>query len=121
MLVDSICPVEPGRMRNSWHPRHKAEYITASTLQGLKPKDIVAERDFNFGMKPKEEPGPNNQAHEEESIVNIHTRLLPVCLSYVYLRPLRRITMEAATASFGDIRGVLASESHILQDSHQRP
>ena len=108
-------------MRNSWHPRHKAEYITASTLQGLKPKDIVAERDFNFGMKPKEEPGPNNQAPEEESIVNMHTKLLPVCPSYVHLRPLRRLTTEAATASFGDIRSVLASESHILQDSHQRP
>ena len=108
-------------MRNSWHPRHKAEYITASTLQGLKPKDIVAERDFNFGMKSKEEPNPNNQAREEESIVNIHTKVLTVSQSYVYLRPLRRLNMEAATASFGDIRGVLASESHILQDSHQRP
>ena len=91
MLVGSICPVEPGRMRNSWHPRHKAEYITASTLQGLKPKDIVAERDFNFGMKPKEEPGPNNQAPEEESIVNIHTKLLPVCLSYVYCKAIAKI------------------------------
>ena len=125
MLVGSICPVEPGRMRNSWHPRHKAEYIIASTFQGLKPKDIVAERDFNFGIKPKEEPGPrpgpNNQAPEEESMVDIHTKFLVVCPSYVYLTPLRRLTTKAATASFGDIRCVLAPESHILQDSHQHP
>ena len=108
-------------MRNSWHPRHKAEYITASTLQGLKPKDVVAERDFNFGMKPKEETGPNSRAREEEKVVDVPTQLFTVCLSYVYLRPLRRLTMETAKASFGDIRAVLAPESHILQDSHQRP
>lgn len=80
-LVGSICPVEPGRMRNSWYPRHKAEYIIASTLQGLKPKDLVAERDFNFGMKPKETPVPNDQAPEEERVVDIQTKLLPVCVS----------------------------------------
>ena len=120
MLVGSICPVEPGRMRNSWHPRHKAAYITASTLQGLKPKDVVAERDFNFGMKPKEEPDPNNQAREENRVVDVPTKIFTVCL-HVHLRPLRELTIGAATASFGGIRGVLAPESHILQESHQRP
>ncbi|CAF9942233.1 hypothetical protein IMSHALPRED_003427 [Imshaugia aleurites] len=72
----SICPVEPGRMRNTWYPRQKAEYMTTSTIQGLKPQNLVAERDFTFGMKPKEEPIPQRKASEKERVVEIQTRLL---------------------------------------------
>ena len=79
-LTGSICPVEPGRMRNAWYPKQKAEYMTVSTLQGLKPQSIVAERDFAFGRKPKEESA-QKKAPEEESIVNVQTQLLPVRFS----------------------------------------
>lgn len=80
LTVGSICPVEPGRMRNTWYPRQKAEYMTASTLQGLKPQSLVAERDFTFGMKPKEEPAPKEKAPEKERVVEVQTKLLPVCI-----------------------------------------
>ena len=50
----SVTPVEPGRMRNSWYPRQKAEYVTLSTLEGVKIQDLTAERDFAFGMRPQQ-------------------------------------------------------------------
>lgn len=79
-LTGSICPVEPGRMRNSWYPRQRAEYMTGSMLQGLKPQDLVAERDFTFGMKPKEEEAPKRNAPEKERVVEVQTKLLQVCI-----------------------------------------
>lgn len=45
-------------MRNTWYPRQRAEYVTAATLQGMKLRDVVAERDFTFGMKSEEEEAP---------------------------------------------------------------
>ena len=108
-------------MRNTWYPRQKAEYMTASTLQGLKPQNIVAERDFTFGMKPKEEPAPKKKAPEKETVVEVQTKLLPVRISCGYYGSLQRLITKAATTSFRNYRGVLAPESHILQDSHKRP
>jgi len=32
--------------------------VTAATLQGMKLRDVVAERDFTFGMKSEEEEAP---------------------------------------------------------------
>lgn len=117
----SICPVEPGRMRNSWYPRQKAEYMTVSTLQGLKPQSIVAERDFTFGTMSKDESAPKKNAPEKERAFDVQTKLLPVRVSYCYSGPLRRLTINAATTGFRNDRGVFAPESHILQDSHKRP
>ena len=114
MIVGSICPVEPGRMRNSWYPRQKAEYMTASTLQGLKPQDLVAERDFTFGIKSKEEPAPKKKAPEKERVVEVQTKLLPVRVPYRASVPLQRLTMRAAATSSRDHRGLLAPEHHIL-------
>lgn len=74
--VGSLTPVEPGRMRNTWYPRQKAEYVTAATLQGVKPKAIVAERDFTFGVRPKEEEAP--EVPQKETPVEVQTKLLPV-------------------------------------------
>lgn len=92
--------------------------MTASKLQGLKPQSIVAERDFNFGIKSKEEPDPKKKAPEKERVAEIQTKLLPVRVPCSYSGPLRRLTMNAATTSFRNHRGVLAPEPHILQDSH---
>ncbi|KAL9125733.1 MAG: hypothetical protein Q9217_005104 [Psora testacea] len=49
----SIVPVAPGLFRNTWLPRRRAEYL--STLQIAKPGEVVAERDFTFGLEEKEE------------------------------------------------------------------
>lgn len=121
VFTGSICPVEPGRMRNTWYPRQKAEYMTASTLHGLKQQSLVAERDFAFGMKSNEKPAPTKKAPERERVVEVQTKLLPVRVSYCCSGPLRRLTMNAATTSFRNDRGLLAPESHILQNSHKRP
>ena len=48
-ILGSIVPVAPGLFRNTWFPRGRAEYI--STLQVAKPKEIIAERDFTFGLE----------------------------------------------------------------------
>ncbi len=68
-------------MRNTWYPRQKAEYVTASKLQGLKPQRLEAVRDFTFGMsKPEAEPVPVST--QEETVPSTLTvpRLLPVPL-----------------------------------------
>jgi len=74
----SITPVEPGRMRNTWYPRQKAAYVTMSTLQGMKPQNLAAERDFTFGVKPKGESKPRSV--EEEKPVEVQPKLLLVRL-----------------------------------------
>lgn len=76
IIAGSITPVEPGRMRNTWYPRQRAEYMTAATLQGVKPQAVVAERDFAFGVKPKEEEAP--KASQKDTPVEVQTKLLPV-------------------------------------------
>ena len=96
-VIGSICPVEPGRMRNSWYPRQKAAYMTESTSQGLKPQSIVAERDFTFGMKPKEEEqSPEQNAPKKERAVEVQTKLLSVCVFLRLLEVLRRLTATSA-------------------------
>ena len=94
--IGSICPVEPGRMRNSWYPRQKAAYMTESMAQGLKPQSIVAERDFTFGMKPKEEQSPEQNAPKKERAVEVQTKLLSVCAFLRSLEALRRLTATSA-------------------------
>ena len=88
--------------------------MTASTLQGLKPQDLVAERDFTFGMKSKEEPAPKKKAPEKERVAEVQTKLLPVRVPYDPSVPLQRLTMRAATTSSRNHRGVLAPEYCIL-------
>ena len=78
VVIGSICPVEPGRMRNSWYPKQRAAYMTGSLSQGLKPQSVVAERDFTFGMKSKEEQVPKEQVPVKERPVEVQTKLLPV-------------------------------------------
>lgn len=77
-IAGSITPVEPGRMRNTWYPRQKAAYVTMSTLQGTKPQNIAAERDFTFGMAPKVQPAPSRV--EEEKPLDVQPKLLMVSL-----------------------------------------
>ena len=55
------------------------------TSQGLKPQRIVAERDFTFGLKPKEEESPEKNL-EKEKVIEVHTQLLTVDLSRYSLR-----------------------------------
>ena len=93
--------------------------MTASKLQGLKPQSLVAERDFLFGMKPKEEPTPKNKAPEKEKAVEVQTELLPVRVSYSFSGLLRRLTTKAATTSLSNYRGFLTVKFSILQDSHK--
>lgn len=88
--------------------------MTASTLQGLKPQNLVAERDFTFGMKSKEEPAPKIKAAEKERAVEVQTKLLPVRVPQNFSMPLQRLTMRAATTSSRNNRGVLAPIYYIL-------
>ena len=79
-LLGSITPVEPGRMRNTWYPRQKAKYMTVAALQGIKPRDLVAERDFTFGMTPKEQE-ESVRTEEKEEAPEVRTKLLTVTFS----------------------------------------
>lgn len=82
-LTGSITPVEPGRMRNTWYPRQKAQYMTASMLEGVKPKEVKAERDFTFGVNPKVEETPKpDKKEKKDHPVEVQTKLLPVSFLY---------------------------------------
>ena len=63
-------------MRNTWYPRQKAAYVTAASLEGVKPQNLVAERDFTFGFKPKKEEAP--KVVQKEKPVEVQTKLLSV-------------------------------------------
>ncbi len=118
-VIGSICPVEPGRMRNSWYPRQKAEYMTVPTSQGLKPQSIIAERDFTFGMKSTEEQSPKKTL-EKERVVEVQTKLLPVCVFWHYIDALWRLTAYVATTSLRNHREVNTLKSHVLQNSYYK-
>lgn len=75
--------------------------MTESMAQGLKPQSIVAERDFTFGMKPKEEQSPKQNAPKQnapkqERAVEVQTKLLSVCVFLRSLEALRRLTATSA-------------------------
>lgn len=46
--IGAIVPIAPGRMRNDWFPRGKAEYVNDATLRQMKSQNIVFQRDFGF-------------------------------------------------------------------------
>ena len=76
-------------MRNTWYPQQKAEYVTASKLQGLKPQKLEAVRDFTFGMsKPEVEAVPASTQAETVPPPLTVTRLLPVHLPASLLQEL---------------------------------
>ena len=80
LCIDSITPVEPGRMRNTWYPQQKAEYVTASHFSGLRPKKIEAVRNFEFGIiKQEEDTAPTSNEEKMPGILTV-TRLLSVLL-----------------------------------------
>ena len=76
MNAGSLTPVEPGRMRNYWFPKQKAEYVTAASLQGVKLQSLVAERDFTFDLQSEEKIQP------EEQPIEIQTNFLHVCTHF---------------------------------------
>lgn len=92
-------------MRNTWYPRQKAEYVTAATLEGVKPQTLVAERDFTFGVKPKEDEEPAKAIAKEKS-VEVQTKLLPVSPILGHYIKSKGLTPPAAPESFRDHRSI---------------
>ena len=58
-------------MRNIWYPQQMAEYVTHSQLRDM--PDIVAERDFTFGIEQ-----PELVKEEKEEMVDVQMKLLAV-------------------------------------------
>lgn len=70
----SIIPIAPGRMRNIYYPQRKAEYVTKAQMQTTNQRDIMAERDFSFGL-PQTHPDPQPT---EEVAIGMLVKLLTV-------------------------------------------
>lgn len=70
-------------MRNIWYPQRKASYVTDSQLKEL--GGIVAERDFLFGLEEEVE------RREEEQMVEVQMKLLPVITTTLHRSPQRLI------------------------------
>ncbi|KAI4270411.1 MAG: hypothetical protein L6R38_007128 [Xanthoria sp. 2 TBL-2021] len=68
----SIIPIAPGRMRNIYYPQRKAEYVTEAQMRTTNQKDLLAERDFSFGL-PQTQPDPQPM---EEIAIGVPTKLL---------------------------------------------
>jgi hypothetical protein len=50
-LVGRIIPISPGRMRNDFYPKKKAEYMTMAQLRETGMQESTMERDSNFGSR----------------------------------------------------------------------
>ena len=48
--LGAIVPISVGMMRNTWFPRHIAEYVTLPERRTLRLKNVAIERDFEFGI-----------------------------------------------------------------------
>ena len=73
ILLGSIVPVTPGRMRNIWYPRGRAEYMTISELRDV--KDLPKQRNYTFGARTKE---LQESDAKQAQAVNVKLDLLPV-------------------------------------------
>ncbi|KAL8709712.1 MAG: hypothetical protein Q9225_007410, partial [Loekoesia sp. 1 TL-2023] len=61
-------------MRNIYYPQRKAEYVTAAQMRTINPKDVLTERDFNFGVeRPK---GDTTQLEDYDKVVDVKMKLL---------------------------------------------
>ena len=74
--VGSIIPVAPGRMRNIWYPQNKAQYMTTPQLKEAVEQGVVVEREYTFGIEPKE--SPNQVGDGAEDRVDVQLKLLAV-------------------------------------------
>ena len=107
-------------MRNTWYPQQKAEYVTASKVQGLKPQKLEAVRDFTFGLsKPEVEPVPTSTQTETVPSILTATRLLPVLLPTSLLYELYANDL-IAFESYRDHGSSIAEPDNILQKSYNR-
>ncbi len=50
-LVGRIIPISPGRMRNDFYPKEKAEYMTMAQLRASGVQESAMERDSTFGSR----------------------------------------------------------------------
>ncbi len=75
--LGSIIPVAPGRMRNIYYPQRKAIYVTDGQLRDLNQKDLVVERDFNFGVEQPASP-PSSSPNSDAQVVDVRMKLLTV-------------------------------------------
>ena len=66
IILGSIIPVVPGRMRNQLYPMQIAAYLSREELRALKAKKALKERDFDFMMEKLEEEKVESS---DESIV----------------------------------------------------
>ena len=66
-------------MRNRWYPQRKASYVTDSQLKEL--GGVVVERDALFGLEEEVEK------REEEQMVEVQMKLLPVITTKLLQRP----------------------------------
>ncbi|KAL9596236.1 MAG: hypothetical protein Q9219_005947 [cf. Caloplaca sp. 3 TL-2023] len=73
----SVIPISPGRMRNTYFPSRKAEYVTAAHMRTMNPKDILVERDHSFGTEAEraKKLAAGGQAAGNES-VDVRMKLL---------------------------------------------
>lgn len=50
-LIGRIIPISPGRMRNDFYPKKKAEYMTVAQLRETGIQESAMERDSTFGSR----------------------------------------------------------------------
>lgn len=74
----SIIPIAPGRMRNIYYPQRKAEYVTAAQLRTINQKDILTERDFNFGNNESANRDNIKPEKAYQTAVDVRMKLLNV-------------------------------------------
>jgi hypothetical protein len=63
-IIGSIIPISPGRMRNDFYLRDKAEYMTTAQLRETGLRDADMERDSTFGTSQRRIAAQESKAIE---------------------------------------------------------
>jgi hypothetical protein len=80
-LVGSIIPISPGRMRNDFYPREKAEYMTTAQLREAGLRDVDMERDSTFGTSQRRVNAQESKAiHSSIAIPTAVPTAVPVAV-----------------------------------------
>ncbi|KAL8893592.1 MAG: hypothetical protein Q9207_008576 [Kuettlingeria erythrocarpa] len=122
-------------MRNIYFPQRKAIYVTDSQLRDLNQKDLVIERDFNFGVEqpaspPSSSPDSNAQVvdnaglnEQPQRTSELIEQLVPQEMVFYRTPILAAPEPEAApnTAPVGNTINAIGGQDFVSQQQQRAP
>jgi hypothetical protein len=79
-LVGSIISISPGRMRNDFYPKDKAEYMTTAQLRETGLRDADMERDSTFGTSKRRIAAQESKSINNSIAIPTATSTIPIAV-----------------------------------------